>query len=105
MATATGTGAGADKRKAETSPGFELSQPRLRRRGLMPDLQETERKKSFSLPDLMRKGFHNPDIVKSIVPNIFLLSLPLSDPDIKKIPITVWCWLAEMAIQIRDSAP
>lgn len=69
--TTTGTGAGADKRKAETSPGFELSQPRLRRRGSMPDLQETsECKKSFSLPDLMKKGFHDPDIVKSIVPSI-----------------------------------
>ena len=70
MASVTCIGAGANKRKAETSPGFELSQPRLRRRGSMPDLHETECKKYVSLPDLMKKGFHDPDIVKSIVPSI-----------------------------------
>lgn len=59
------------KRKAELSPEFEKSQPRLRRRGSLPDLQEAlDPKKSFSLPELMKKGFLDPDIMKDIVPTI-----------------------------------
>lgn len=68
---ATCTGAGADKRKAETSHGFELSQPRLRHRDSMPARRKTsECTKSFSLLDLMKKGFPDHDTVDAIVPSI-----------------------------------
>ena len=61
---------GSDKRKAAVlSP--DTSQPRLRRRGSLPDLHsEPDPKKTFSLPDLIRKGFKDPEIVQDIAPSI-----------------------------------
>ena len=43
----------------------------LRRRGSLPDLHsESDPKKTFSLPDLIRKGFKDPEIVQDIAPSI-----------------------------------
>ena len=70
MATVTGIGAGVKSARRK---------PRLALNCLSLDYDEgvrcliskkTECKKSVSLPDLMKKGFHDPDIVKSIVPSI-----------------------------------
>ena len=61
------------KRKPEASP--ETDQPRLRRRGSLPDLnirldptEKPEAKKSFSLPDLINKGFADPNTLAVITP-------------------------------------
>lgn len=62
---------GSDKRKAEESPDKVIPYPRLRRRASLPDLQDaSDPKKSYSLPDLMKKGFLDPDIMRDVIPSI-----------------------------------
>ena len=61
-----------DKRKAGMlSPDQEQVQPRLRRRGSLPDLhEEQDSRKIYSLPDLIKKGFRDPEIIHDIAPAI-----------------------------------
>ena len=75
-----------DKRKAgDLSPDTEPGQPRLRRRGSLPDLHSAaDPKKTFSLPELITKGFKDPDIVKDIVPSILNFLRPSIEATISK---------------------
>ena len=60
-----------DKRKAGGSPEMETLQPRLRRRGSLPDLQDaSDPKRTYSLPDLMKKGFQDPEVFQDVIPTI-----------------------------------
>ena len=62
---------GSNKRKAAESPETDKPFPRLRRRASLPNLQDaTEPKKSYSLLELMKRGFLDPDIMKGIVPTM-----------------------------------
>ena len=59
------------KRKATESPEADKPLPRMRRRASLPDLHDVgDTRKSYSLPELMKHGLMNPDILKDIVPTI-----------------------------------
>jgi len=66
------------KRKPEASPECDGCQPRMRRRGSLPDLNvssdlsdpKAESKKSFSLQELISKGFADPNTLSVITPLI-----------------------------------
>lgn len=59
------------KRKADESPEVETPYPRLRRRGSLPDLQDAaDPTKKHSLPDLMKRGFMDPEVMKDVAPII-----------------------------------
>ena len=59
------------KRKATESPEADKPLPRMRRRASLPDLHDAGDKKiSYSLPELMKRGLMNPDILNDIVPTI-----------------------------------
>ena len=55
------------KRKAEKSPETDITQPRLRRRGSLPDLHEP---KSMSVPEIVKRGFMDPGVIKDVIPVI-----------------------------------
>lgn len=74
-----------EKRKADLSPEVENTQPRLRRRGSLPDLQTDayDPRKSYSLPELMKKGFLGHDVMKDMVPSILKSIKPQIEQTIK----------------------
>lgn len=73
------------KRKADESPEVDKPYPRLRRRASLPDLQDAaDPKKSYSLPDLMKRGFLDPDIMKDVVPIIMCQLKPSLEQTIKQ---------------------
>ena len=55
------------KRKAEKSPETDITQPRLRRRGSLPDLHEP---RSMSVPEIVKRGFMDPEVIKDVIPVI-----------------------------------
>ena len=55
------------KRKAEKSPEIDITQPRLRRRGSLPDQHEP---KSMSVPEIVKRGFMDPGVIKDVIPVI-----------------------------------
>lgn len=83
---ASGVDKGFDtKRKADESPEVDKPYPRLRRRASLPDLQDAaDPKKSYSLPDLMKRGFLDPDIMKDVVPTIMCQLKPSIEQTIKQ---------------------
>lgn len=73
------------KRKAAESPETETPLPRLRRRPSLPDLQDAvDPKKSYSLPELMKRGLLDPDIMKDIVPTIMIHLAPSIEETIRR---------------------
>ena len=59
------------KLKADESPEPDKPYPRLHCRGSLHNLHEaSDPKTSYSLPELMKKGFMDKDIMKTIVPSI-----------------------------------
>ena len=76
------------KRKADESPESEKIQPRLRRRGSLPDLHEvheiSEPKKTFTVPELMRKGLRDPDVMRDLVPAIMTSLQPMIEAKIEQ---------------------
>ena len=65
------------KRRALESPETDKPFPRLRRRASLPDIQDaTDPKPSYSLPELMKKGFMDPEIIKDIVPTMMVQLRP-----------------------------
>lgn len=91
MASQAGSGSMSDlrkaidiKRKADESPETEKPFPRLRRRASLPDLQDaTDPKKSYSLSELMKRGFLDPEVTKEIVPTIASVLKPSIELTIK----------------------
>ena len=76
------------KRKADESPESEKIQPRLRRSGSLPDLHEvhevSEPKKTFTVPELMRKGLRDPDVMRDLVPAIMTSLQPMIEAKIEQ---------------------
>lgn len=73
------------KRKADESPESEKIQPRLRRRESLPDLHEvSEPKKKFSVPELMRMGLLDPDVMRDLVPAIMTSLQPMIEAKIEQ---------------------
>lgn len=83
------------KRKAEQSPETESGNPRLRRRNSLSDLQESaDSKKSFSLPELMKRGFRDPEVMKVATP-VILNNL---QPQIEKLIETAFSSTIDCAV-------
>ena len=76
------------KRKADESPESEKIQPKLRRRGSLPDLHEvhevSEPKKTFTVPELMRKGLRDPDVMRDLIPAIMTSLQPMIEAKIEQ---------------------
>ena len=60
----------ASKRTPECSPELERSQPARLKGVPIPDLQDLEAKKTFSLTVLINRGFGDPNVVSEIAPTL-----------------------------------
>ena len=73
------------KRKANASPESEKPQPRLRRRGSLPDLHELTEcaNPKLMFPDLLRKSFMDPEIMQEVSPCLVKQIQPIIEKTIQ----------------------
>lgn len=91
---------GSDKRKAKELPHKDIPYLRLRHRASLPDLQDaSDPKKLFSLPDMMRKGFLDSNIMRNVIPTILDKLQPSIEHTLQKTLIRTSSKSTEKAIK------
>ena len=96
------------KRKAIESPETDKPFPRLRRRASLPDIQDaTDPKTSYSLPELMKRVFMDPEIIKDIVPTMMVQFRPSVEATIqhtmeKTLATTISAVIEKINVEIQN---
>ena len=102
------------KRKANASPESEKPQPRLRRRGSLPDLHELTEcaNPKLMFPDLLRKSFMDPEIMQEVSPCLVKQIQPIIEKNYSvsnwKIVVIVHygrSWYGTSQVQIGGDGP